>query len=281
MRALDHDALTLGEGPRWDDRADRLLLVDILGGRILHGDPTRTLEVTAVADTVGAVAPLANGRDHVLGAVGAEAGIVDLRDGTYEALADLEPDRPGQLRANDGACDRDGRFVVGTMERDAEPGAGRLLRIHGDGRSEVLADGCTIPNGLAWSDDGTTMFHVDSGPGTITAYPYGDGPLGAGRIIYRHDGPGTPDGMCRATDGTLWVAVWGGARVLQLSSEGEVVGTLAVPSTQPTACCFAGAERQLIVTSAAVGIDTPSDADGRTFAFDVDAAGEPATPFDA
>lgn len=280
MRRLEHAPLTLGEGPRWDQAADRLLLVDILAGTILHGPPGGRLAVTAVAGTVGAVAPLASDRDRVLGAVDADVAIVDLRDGSVEQVAQLEPERPGQLRANDGACDRQGRFVVGTMAHDAEDGAGRLLRVDRDGRVEALRDGCSIPNGLAWSDDGSTMFHVDSGPGTITAYRYGDGPLDAGRVIYRHAGPGTPDGMCRADDGTLWVAVWGGSKVLRLTPDGEVVAEHAVPALQPTACCFAGPElRQLVVTSASHALETPSPDDGRSVALDVDARGEPATPF--
>jgi sugar lactone lactonase YvrE len=142
----------------------------------------------------------------------------------------------------------------------------------------VLLDGCTIPNGLVWSDDGATLYHADSAPGTITAYPYGDGRLGEGRVIYTHEGDGAPDGMCAGPDGTLWVAIYGGGAVRRITVEGEVVEDIAVEARQPTACWLLPGG-QLVVTSAAQELEEPGDADGRTALLDVGGAAVGAEPF--
>jgi sugar lactone lactonase YvrE len=82
----------------------------------------------------------------------------------------------------------------------------------------------------------------------------------------------------------LWVALWGGARVLRLSPEGEVLTTLPVPAAQPTSCAFAGPGRDVLcVTSAREGLgraDDDSALDGAVFAFtDVGAVGVPVARF--
>jgi sugar lactone lactonase YvrE len=129
----------------------------------------------------------------------------------------------------------------------------------------VLLEGCSIPNGLVWIDGGATLVHVDSGPKTITAYPYGDGPLGRGHVLYRHGGDGTPDGMCADSAGDLWVAFWSEAVVRRISPAGQVLAEHAVEATQPTACWFTGGPRpRLLVTSAALDLAAPASADGRT-----------------
>ncbi len=277
---LPHPALVLGEGPRWDAEHRRLLLVDILGGLVFDGAIDGDLRATRVDGHVGCVAPV-RGRPEIVVA-GVDDGVVllTLGSGAIEELARPEASRRGAVRMNDGACDLQGRFVVGSMAYDAAAGAGRLHRVGPDGRAEVLLDGCTIPNGLVWTDGGATLLHVDSGPKTITAYPYDDGPLGPGRVRYRHEGEGTPDGMCVDTAGNLWVAFWGEGLVRQLSPSGFVVDRHRVKATQPTSCCFTGYPHpRLLVTSAALDLAQPTAADGRTVSLDVGAGGPPATPF--
>jgi sugar lactone lactonase YvrE len=277
---LPHPALVLGEGPRWDAEHRRLLLVDILGGVVLDGAVDGDLRTTRVDGYVGCVAPVRGRPETVVAGVDDGVVLLTLGSGALEALARPEASRRGAVRMNDGACDPEGRFVVGSMAYDAAAGAGRLHRVAPDGRAEVLLDGCTIPNGLVWTDGGATMLHVDSGPKTVTAYPYGDGPLGPGRVLYRHEGEGIPDGICADAAGDLWVAFWGEGVVRRISSSGEVLDEHWVEATQPTACCFTGDPHpRLLVTSAALDLAEPTQADGRTVALDVGVSGPAATPF--
>jgi len=279
---LDHAPLELGEGPRWDAARRRMFLVDILGGQILrrgHGDAVFTM--TAAGGHVGAVAPVADDGARVLAAIDHGVALVGLATGHRTWLAEPERARRGEVRMNDGACDPQGRFVVGSMDYEERVGAGRLWRIDGAGGAEQLLAHCTVPNGLVWSDDGAHLFHVDSGPGTITRYRYGDDGLADPHVIYRAgDDDGAPDGMCADSEGTLWVAFWGGACVRRLTAEGQVLATMPLPMAQTSACAFVGPDLdRLLVTSARSGLEDPRPEDGRSAIVDPGVTGVPATPF--
>ena len=75
----------LGEGPRWDARAQRLLWVDI-DGRALHvWDPARGEDrAIALDNRPGAAAPMADGR--VLVALADRLVALDLEDESLETL---------------------------------------------------------------------------------------------------------------------------------------------------------------------------------------------------
>ena len=62
---------------------------------------------------------------------------------------------------------------------------------------------------------------------------------------------GRPDGAAVDVDGNYWVAMYEGARVLQLSPAGEVLQRIDVPVQCPTMVCFGGEDlRTLYITSA-------------------------------
>jgi sugar lactone lactonase YvrE len=78
-----------------------------------------------------------------------------------------EPDRPGN-RLNEGGCDPQGRFWVGTMQNniaaDGSPKAidahsGRLFRVDADGVvAQADANEYGISNTMAWRADGAFLF---------------------------------------------------------------------------------------------------------------------------
>ena len=74
-----------------------------------------------------------------------------------------------QSRLNDSACDPRGRFLVGSIRLDGRPRRETLLSIDGDRSVRVVADGITVSNGIGFSPDGVTMYHVDSRPGEVLA----------------------------------------------------------------------------------------------------------------
>ena len=107
----------LGEGPRWRDGV--LTWVDIEGRALHRWDGSHAvIELDAM---VGCANPTEDG-DVVL----ALADRIELL-GTGEVLARF-PHGP-EVRANDGACDSDGRLWVGTLALDETPGAGALYRL--------------------------------------------------------------------------------------------------------------------------------------------------------
>ncbi len=271
----------LAEGPVWDADRERLLWVDIAGGRVLCGRlQAGHVEVTgelAFPGTVAAVVPTAD-----------EGLLVTLRGG----FATVTPDgtlRMGRRvlppavdsRFNDGACDPSGRFLVGSMALDGRERSERLYRLDGAGAVEVVDDGLTLSNGLGWSPDGHTFHHVDSVPGIVWSRTYdpASGAIGPRRIELRiHDG--TPDGLCVDTDGNFWVAVWGAGQVRCFDAAGEHVATVEVPAPHTSSAAFVGRDRdRLLITTARTDLSAAQlDAyplSGRLFLADVGARGVP------
>jgi sugar lactone lactonase YvrE len=102
--------------------------------------------------------------------------------------------------------------------------------------------------------------------------------------MFADDLPGIPDGLCVDAQGGVWVALWGGSRVLGITPEGVVGAQVDLPASQVTSCAFGGDDlRTLFITSAAIGLDAAARAAepraGGLFAVDVGVAGLAATPF--
>lgn len=280
MDFLVHDALLLGECPRWDEANDRLLLVDILQGLVLSSPVGEECTAVRFSGTVGCVAPLKAPGNRVIAGCDDAIVFLDLDTGSVDVLARPESSRRDRVRMNDGGCDPQGRFVVGSMARDGIGAVGRLFRYSARGEVEVLLDGCGVSNGMLWDGSGQTMYHVDSGRKTIMAYDYTRAPLAQGTAVYRHVGVGTPDGMCWAADETLFVAIWDEGRVLRMRRDGTVLQEFAVPMKRPTACWFTGPNlSRLAVTSARDGLAAARSHDGRTALIDVGVAGVAAGRF--
>jgi sugar lactone lactonase YvrE len=251
----------LGEGPRWDAERERLLWVDIRGCVLHDGDRS-----IALGSKVCAAAPWRP--DTVLVALADALAAVGLEDGSARRLTGVPHGRPA-MRLNDGACDPQGRFWVGSMTEDETPGAGALYRYDPDGTLHTILTGIGLSNGLGWTPDGERMYYIDSLTQRVDLLDF-DGASGAVErrrpfvAIPAEDG--IPDGLAVDDEGGVWVALYGGGEVRRFSPDGELTGRVAVPADKVTACCFAGS--RLFVTTA-----------GGLFALDVPYTGPPARPF--
>jgi sugar lactone lactonase YvrE len=281
-----------GEGPRWDAARAELLWVDISRGLLRRAGVGADGVLTEIAvhrggDTVGAVAPVAAG-GWLLAAGGGFTHLAG--DGTPRVLLELAGEggsgESGGTRMNDAACDPAGRFLAGTMAFDQRPGAGALYCLDLDGTVRTLLDGLTVSNGLGWSPDGGTFYLADSGPGLLWAHDYDvtTGTLARGRVLLEFSADAVADGLTVDDDGCLWTALWGGGQVRRYAPEGELLAVVEVPVAQTSACCFAGAARDLlVVTTSTEGM---SDADraaqpgaGRLFTARPGVTGPAASPY--
>lgn len=250
----------VGEGPVWDASSGHLLWVDIPRGEIHRFNPTDgTDQMTRVGQPVGAVA-LREGGGLVLAV---RDGFAELADGELTMITDVESDRP-ENRMNDGKVDPAGRFWAGTMALDSEPGAGTLYRLDLDRSAHPVLAGLTISNGIDWSPDETTMYFIDSTPGTVTAYDYDrhTGTISEPRIVIEvPPDDGMPDGMTVDSDGCLWVAIWGGSAVRRYGSDGTLLAHVELPATQVTSCTFGGkGHKDLYITTASEGLSAAAQA---------------------
>lgn len=247
----------LGEGLLWSDRDGAVYWVDILGRRVsrltLADD---RVESWSMPDTIGWLIERED-RPGFIAGLGRRFVGLTLDPLTVEPIADPEPDRTGN-RCNDAKADRAGRIWAGTMPRDGATPDGAFYRLDPDGVAARVDDGYRIANGPAIAADGRSLFHTDTGAATIYRFEVrDDGSLGprAPHIVF-DPAWGSPDGMTLDADGGLWVACWGAAQVLRFTPEGHVDRAIALPASQITNVCFAGAALdRMFVTSAADGVD--------------------------
>jgi sugar lactone lactonase YvrE len=290
------DRLELGEGARWVD--GRLVLVDLLKGRLLAAD-TSASELVTLAELdvpLGAVAPIQGTSGAWIAAAG--TGVCTLTSsGEVSWIGDTRSSGASSaLRVNDAVADASGRFWFGTMAIDETEDAGALYRFDRDGTLTRVLDGITVPNGPAFTEDGTTMYLADSTRGLVRRYRVDPrtGELGEPEpfadfadladLDCRHDHrppSGAPDGMTVDRAGGVWIACWGGASVRRFRPDGTPDRVIAVPGArQPASVCLGGPDGRLLhITTATYGLDSPGALDGAVFTVPVEVPGFPAAAF--
>jgi sugar lactone lactonase YvrE len=278
------DLYFLGECCRWDEVRGELYWVDVHEGHFFRARADHaTIEVIHRYDLDGnlsALAPLVDRTDGWIVAMNRSLWLLS-ESGRLEEVAQLEVD-DGML-LNDGAADPWGSFWVGSMAADEEPGRGTVYRFRQSNGARAMFGDVTISNGIGWSPDRTTLYFVDSGPGSIHAYDVDEGGDISHPLLFADFDTateGTPDGLCVDSEGFIWVAVWGGWEVRRYAPTGELVARVHVPTAQPSCCAIGGANgTTLYITTAqedlpASQLEDQPDA-GRLFAVNVGVTGRP------
>jgi sugar lactone lactonase YvrE len=117
-----------------------------------------------------------------------------------------------------------------------------LWRITPQGRVERKMDGYVNSNGLAWSADGTMMWHTDTRPGYIEAFDF-DAATGAlsnrRRLANLTNEDGRPDGGATDAEGCYWSAGNSADCLNRFSPSGALLEKRTLPVPAPTMPCFA------------------------------------------
>jgi sugar lactone lactonase YvrE len=247
----------LGEGPAWDAVSNRLFWVDIHAGdlHIFHPQD-KTDACINLGEMVGCVAPCQSG-DLVI-ALRSGIATYDLSAQKLTHLVNPEQHFPGN-RFNDGKCDPAGRFLAGTMDNAEKDASGALYSFSPVGLLKTLLTGVGISNGLTWSPNHQTFYHIDTPSRQVTAFDYD---MATGDIANPRPAVtippelGWPDGMTSDTEGMLWVAMWGGAKLTRWNpASGQLVEVFPVPALNITSCIFGGPYlTDLFITSARKGM---------------------------
>ncbi|MDQ3059668.1 MAG: SMP-30/gluconolactonase/LRE family protein [Pseudomonadota bacterium] len=248
-----------GESPVWLAAEQALYWVDIPARTLCRWTPaTGQLSQWQAPEMLACMAPMADGKSWI---AGAESGVFRLRPQAGGQL-DFEPlagvsHALGGMRFNDGRCDRQGRFLAGTMLMDMAAGAsvGGLYRYQGGSELTQLLDGFITPNGLAFSPDGRTMYLSDSHPSVqaVWAFDYDidtGTPSNRRLFIDMKPLPGRPDGAAVDAEGCYWICGNDAGLIHRFTPEGRLDRSLAVPVKKPAMCAFGGADLDtLFVTS--------------------------------
>lgn len=272
----------LGECILWCERGQRLLWTDILGRKLWSHRPadgeTRQWDMP---ERLASFA-LTGSEDRLLLGLEGRLAWFSFSTGDIMTIVEVEAEVPG-TRVNDGRCDRQGRFVFGTMnEALGRAPIGRFYRLdHQLQLRQLPLAPVAIANSICFSPDGNTMYFCDSLSGVIRCCDYGDEPSGERIFAHLPPGGGEPDGSLVDADGCLWNAEWGASRIVRYRPDGSVERALAAPVSQPTCPAFGGrALDQLYVTSALVDLLEPERYAGGVFGMPVtDAAGLPESRF--
>ena len=233
----------IGEAPLW--LGDRLLWTDPVEKRLL-GFVDGALTAQPVAQSVWSLGILPDG--SVAGTLDDAFFAVDANGTISPGLAALLD--PG-CRLNDMAVDASGGLWAGVMHRGLLATRGAIVHARTlDAMPQIVAAGLGVPNGIAFSADGMTLYVIDTLARTLLAYPAFNGMLGEPVVMSDFLGlPGKPDGMALGPDGSFWVAMWGGACIVQLAPGGAFLRQIAIPAPHVSSLCFAGPERLFVTTS--------------------------------
>jgi sugar lactone lactonase YvrE len=271
---------SLYEGPVWWRNA--WYWVDIEDGSLHQWRNQEHRTVARAPGPLGCAVPAEDGTWIGAGRDGLYH--IDLDTGSIEPWGSPWADG-NNFRANDGKVAPDGSLWVGTLDREERDGSCCLYRIDHSGTPQRLREGLSLSNGMGWSPDGATYYHINTLSRTLSAYPWDPKTrtLSDERILRRWEN-GFPDGMAVAASGHLYVAIWGGSRLEVLSPEGKLLGTIPVPASQVSSCAFGGSDlKTLLITTAWEGFSLEqrqNDPDaGCLFEMVAPEEGLPITPF--
>lgn len=162
-------------------------------------------------------------------------------------------DLDSNLRLSDGAVLPDGSLAVGIVERDLVQGRGSLVQITNELEVREVVTGATIPNGCGLLPSGQELVWVDSPSQTLSLLAWNAETRALGPVKPWAEIPGeygVPDGLCVDGQGAVWVAMWGGGKVLRVNRAGEIDVIVEVGTPFVTSCGFDSANNLLITTAA-------------------------------
>ena len=236
----------LGECPIWDDRHHCLYWIDIRCPALRRYDfSTQRVTTWTMPSLVGSIA-LTEGH-LLLVALTDQIALFDPRNGQLQQHVKA-PDLAEGHRFNDGRCDRQGRFWVGTMHNITRAPVGVLYCLTEGEPLRAVFDGICIPNSLAFSPGGDTMYFADSLKHRLDAYEFDSkkGTLGSKRVIANTIEPGFPDGSAVDAQGYIWNAEFWSSRIVRYAPDGRIDRVVHVPVDRPTCCAFGGPDLNLL-----------------------------------
>lgn len=248
----------LGESSVWDAQHQRLYFIDIVEQTIRVLTPGKHIAtIYRAAAPVGALA--LTDRHNLIFTEGAGVVLFDTARGLPGKRSD-DINCRASMRFNDGACDPQGRFITGLMDERANGKDGALYRFDRGLNAQEMPQNIAFPNGQAWSDDGLTLYLVDSRRCAILRVACSADDVGENTTVFATmpAGLGRPDGIAIDAAGGIWVCQFGGGCLLRYDADGKLSHRIDMPVPCPTSCCFGGKGLMTLFVTTARLTMTPS-----------------------
>jgi sugar lactone lactonase YvrE len=234
---------TIGEGPMWSVKEQRLYWVDIPEKKAHIFNPgDGTNQAFELPDLVTCAVPRSSGGLALT--LRKSVAFFDPITAKVEVLPDAEPDKPGN-RFNDGKCDRQGRLWAGTMgDVDWDSPVGSLYRFDANRKLMRMEERVCCSNGLGWSPDSKTFYFAESFAYKIHAYDFdaATGNISNRRLFASLEGKGGafPDGLTVDAEGFVWSAQPVFGRLVRYDPKGAIERIIELPVSRGTSCIFGG-----------------------------------------
>ncbi len=232
----------IGESPLWVPAEQRLYWTDTESSQVWTYHPasgakeswTLEMPVTSI---------LRNDKSRFLLVTKTGPAFWDRDSNRCEPIASPLP-RSKTLWFNDGAVDRWGRLVAGTMnyKNPAAPD-GCLYLLDQDLKIRKIASGLSVANGIGFSPDGETLYVSEQFRGRILCYDYNlrEGSVSGKRVFAElPESEGLPDGLVVDSMGDVWNAHWNGGMITRYAPDGTPDARILMPVPVITCLAFGG-----------------------------------------
>ncbi len=250
--------LECGEVPLWVPEEGLIYFVDTEARTLYTYDPeTNAVRIIPVPYQLQCIARREKG-----GWIGTSVrGVVvwNSADGETEYIGNPVQGETGML-LNDGTVTPEGDFIFGVydVENLYEPN-GSLYLVDSDLKISLLESGFAIPNGMAFSPDGTVLYLSEQFGRRVLRFDWDSKKKKvSNRQVFKEfsEEEGMPDGLIIDSDGYIWVAHWWGGKVSRFTTEGSTDMEIPLPVKTATCMVFAGKNLdQLFITTARKAVD--------------------------
>jgi gluconolactonase len=266
------------EGPVWDDSRGLIYSDVINGGVFCIGLDDAVSQIIEHRRGIGGMTLHENGGIVVSGR---NIALKPSDGGATQVILPNNPDG-GWIGFNDITTDAKGRIYAGALSfrpvgSDDTPKPADLFLIDLDGSYRKVGGDVMLTNGLAFSPDGSKLYHSESRRNRVRVYDVEEnGDLSPHRT-FAEVGDITPDGLAVAIDGSVWVAMADGGRVDVFEPDGSLRRSIPCPLPMITSVCFGGEDLlDFYIVTGSRGTDR-EDA-GTVYRMRAEVAGLPVTP---
>lgn len=246
--------MALGEGAFYCKRSDKLFWTDILEGKLFVKND-KDISSFVVGEYPSCIFDFKGSEIFYLDQCGIAVFDINRKTKRRTQKTPYAEESSFKYRGNDGVMLSGGFCFYGTMQLAPQDRGGALFLSDGNFVKEVYR-GIGIPNMFVVKNDGNVLV-ADSFTKEIFEFQLDLINLEVSCLNVWKDfsiKEEVPDGGCIDEIGHIYLAMWDGASILKLDSEGKELARISLPAKRPTNCVLGKDGKSLFITTASVGL---------------------------